>query len=72
MTSRVIGVVIAAAVVAMVALEGDGGGDVASDYDPLRSTLDYSAPDGFNAGGRVDQVVEQAENYDGTGGVTGL
>lgn len=42
------------------------------DYDPLHNTLDYHAPDGFNAQGRIDQVVEQADNYSPGDGVTGL
>lgn len=71
MTSRVIVAVVAVVAAVVVVLEGDGG-DVASDYDPTGSTLDYFAPDGFNAGGRVDQVVEQSEDYEIGDGVTGL
>jgi hypothetical protein len=69
--SRVIGIIIAA-VVAGVVLLGDDSGDIASDYDPTGSTLDYHAPDGFNAGSRVDQVVDQANDYEPGDGVTGL
>lgn len=38
------------------------------DYDPLRSELDYSAPDGFNAGGRIgmnDDVDDGSEGFTG-------
>lgn len=63
----VAGVVVLGVDVADVLNAGDG--DVASDYDPTGSTLDYHAPDGFNADGRTDMVDPDAEDGDGFTGL---